>query len=77
MVPIDLVFNFGLSNQTYFYQKCGCWTHKSNQTQNLKIYVEIKKKKNICNWKAPDGEMPGQVLAYSRPKESLFYYVPD
>ena len=54
-MPIDLELNSSLGNQTYFYQKCGCDTQKSNETWNLKIRVKIKK--SICDQKAPDGEV--------------------
>ena len=47
LVPIDLEFNSALGNQTYFYQKCGSCTQKSNETWNLKIRVKIKKKKHL------------------------------
>ena len=43
-MPIDLEFNSALGNQTYFYQKCGSCTQKSNETWNLKIRVKTKKK---------------------------------
>ena len=43
-MPIDLELNSALGNQTYFYQKCGSCTQKSNETWNLKIRVKIKKK---------------------------------
>ena len=58
MVPINSELNSPLGNQTYFYQKCGRGTQKSNETQNLKIRVKIEKK-NICDQKAPDGEVAG------------------
>ena len=32
LVPIDLELNSALGNQTYFYQKCGSCTQKSNET---------------------------------------------
>ena len=50
LVSIDLELNSTLGNQTYFNQKCGSCTQKSNVTWNLKIWVEIKKK-NICDRK--------------------------
>ena len=53
-MPIDLEWNSALGNQTYFYQKCGSCTQKSNETWNLKIRVKIKK--NIRDWKATDGK---------------------
>ena len=31
-LPIDLELNSALENQTYFYQKCGSCTQKSNET---------------------------------------------
>ena len=43
-MSIDLEFNSALGNQTYFYQKCGSCTQKSNETWNLKIRVKTKKK---------------------------------
>ena len=43
-MPINLEFNSALGNQTYFYQKCGSCTQKSNKTWNLKIRVKTKKK---------------------------------
>ena len=59
-MPIDLEFNSALGNQTYFYQKCGSCTQKSNETWNLKI--RVKTKKNICDWKATDGKWWDQNL---------------
>ena len=56
-MPIDLELNSALGNQTYFYQKCGSCTQKSNETWNLKIRVKIKK--SICDQKAPDAELVG------------------
>ena len=60
LVPVDLEFNSALGNQTYFYQKCGSCTQKSNETWNLKI--RVKTKKNICDWKATDGKWWDQNL---------------
>ena len=61
-MPIDLELNSALGNQTYFYQKCGSCTQKSNETWNLKIRVKTKKKKNICDWKGIDGKWWDQNL---------------
>ena len=57
-MSIDLELNSALENHTYFYQKCGSGTHKSNEIRNLKNQVKIKKK-NICDPKASDGEVVG------------------
>ena len=43
-VPLEVIAIFFFLNQTYFYQKCGSCTQKSNETWNLKIRVKIKKK---------------------------------
>ena len=56
-MSIDLELNSALGNQTYFYQKCGSGTQKSNETRNL--YNRIKIKKNICDRKASDGQVVG------------------
>ena len=42
-MSIDLELNSALGNQTYFYQKCGSGTQESNETQNFKNRVKIKK----------------------------------
>ena len=53
-----LELNTALGNQTYFYQKFGSGTQKSNETQNLKNWIKTKKKE-ICDRKATDGEVVG------------------
>ena len=58
LVATKLELNSTLGNQTYFYQKCGRSTQKSNEAQNLKIRVKIKKKKK-CNQTISDGEVVG------------------
>ena len=44
LVSIDLELNSAFGNQTYFYQKCGSGTQKSNETRNLKNQIKIEKK---------------------------------
>ena len=41
---MNLELNTALGNQTYFYQKFGSGTQKSNETRNLKNWIKIKKK---------------------------------
>ena len=60
-MPIDLELNFALGNQIYFYQKKKS-TQKSNETWNLKIRVKIEK--NVCDRKAPGGEVVGPKSLY-------------
>ena len=50
LVPISLELNSALGNRTYFYQKCGSCTQKSNETWDLKIRVKIWKKKKKKKW---------------------------
>ena len=56
-MSIDLELSSALENQTYFYQKCGSDTQKSNETRNLKNRIKIKK--HICDRKASGGEGVG------------------
>ena len=61
-MPINLELNSALGNETYFYQKYGSCTQKSNETLNLKIRVKIFLKKPICDRKAPEGKWWDQNL---------------
>ena len=44
LAPINLELSSALGKQSYFYQKSGRGTQKSNETQNLKIRAKIFKK---------------------------------
>ena len=57
LVPIDLELNSALGNQIYSYQKCGSGTQKKQR--NLKFEIWVKITKNICDRKAPGGEVVG------------------
>ena len=67
LVPIDLELNSALGNQTYFYQKCGSCTQKSNETWNLKIRVKIKKTFVIERLQMENGGT--KIFVYSRPQD--------
>ena len=69
LVPIDLELNSTLGNQTYFYQKCGSCTQKSNETWNLKIRVKIKKKTFVIEKLQMEGGGT-KIFVYSRPQDS-------
>ena len=68
-MPIDLELNSALGNQTYFYQKCGSCTQKSNETWNLKIRVKILKKTFVIE-KLQMESSGTKIFVYSRPKDS-------
>ena len=59
----DLELNPALGNQTFFIKYVDMVLSKSNETQNLKIRVKIKKK-SICDGKAPHGEVVGSKSLY-------------
>ena len=56
---LNCFLNSAPGNQTYFDQKYGSGTQESNETRGLKNQVKIKKKGNICDRKASDGEVVG------------------
>ena len=47
LVPNNLELNSAFGNQTYFYQRYGSGTQKSDKTGDLKSRVKIKKKKYL------------------------------
>ena len=68
-VLIDLELNSASGNQTYFYQKCGSCTQKSNKTWTLKVQFKTKKETFVIE--RLQIETGGtKILVYWRPQDS-------